>query len=63
MILKIVIPKSLEKLALFNEIFLKRFKMGKMSKIDQKTQKIGFFNSKFEFLVIFGPFNPFAKFF
>ena len=37
--------------------------MVKVSKNDQKLKKCEFFNSKFEFLVIFGPFTPLAQIF
>ena len=37
--------------------------MVKVSKNDQKLKKCEFFNSKFEFSVIFGPFTPLVQIF
>ena len=63
MIFKILLPKSLKKLVVFEKIFEKFEKMVKGSKNGKKLQKIEFFSSKFEFSVIFRPFTPLLKFF
>ena len=54
---------SLEKLVVFEKIFQNIENMVKVSKNDQKLKKCEFFNSKFEFSVIFGPFTPLVQIF
>ena len=55
-----MVPKALENLEIFEKNILKILEYVKRVKIDQKQQKNEFFHSKFEFLVIFGPFIPIA---
>ena len=63
MIFKILIQKSLKRLiVLKKKVFGKIEKTVKVFKNDQKMLKFEFFNSKFEILVIFEPFNPLAIF-
>ena len=63
MIFKILTPKSIKKLIVFENIFEKIEKTVNMFKNDKKMLKFENFNSNLEFSVIFGPFNQLSKIF